>query len=52
MRAVLKSPDLAEKFRPQDIEVVASDAAAARAFLREDTALWAKIAKDANLRVD
>jgi tripartite-type tricarboxylate transporter receptor subunit TctC len=52
VRAVVRSPDLAEKFRPQDIEIVGSDAASARAFLREDTALWARIAKDANLRVD
>jgi tripartite-type tricarboxylate transporter receptor subunit TctC len=52
VRAVLASPELREKFRPQDIEVVGSNAAEARAFLREDTALWARIAKDANLRVD
>jgi tripartite-type tricarboxylate transporter receptor subunit TctC len=52
VRAVLKSPELKERFRPQDIEMVGSDAAAARAFLREDTALWARIAKQANLRVD
>jgi hypothetical protein len=49
---VLKLPDLAEKFRPQDIEVVASGPDEARAFLREDSALWARIAKQANLRVD
>jgi tripartite-type tricarboxylate transporter receptor subunit TctC len=52
VRAVLTSPDLKDKFRPQDIEIVASSAADARAFLRADTALWARIAKDANLRVD
>jgi tripartite-type tricarboxylate transporter receptor subunit TctC len=52
VRAVLASPELKEKFRPQDIEVIGSNAADARAFLREDTALWARIAKDANLRVD
>jgi tripartite-type tricarboxylate transporter receptor subunit TctC len=52
VRAVLASPDLAEKFRPQDIEVVGSGPAEARAFLREDGALWARIAKQANLRVD
>jgi tripartite-type tricarboxylate transporter receptor subunit TctC len=52
VRAVLKSPDLQEKFQPQDVQVVASSAAEARAFLRTDTALWAKIAKQANLRVD
>jgi tripartite-type tricarboxylate transporter receptor subunit TctC len=52
VRAVLASPELKEKFRPQDIEVIGSSAAEARAFLREDTALWARIAKDANLNVD
>jgi tripartite-type tricarboxylate transporter receptor subunit TctC len=52
VRAILKSPDLEEKFKPQDVQVVASSAAEARAFLREDTALWARIAKEANLRVD
>jgi tripartite-type tricarboxylate transporter receptor subunit TctC len=52
VRTALKAPDLQDKFRAQDIEVIGSDAAAARAFLREDTALWARIAKDANLRVD
>ena len=31
---------------------VGSNAAEAREFLRGDTALWARIAKDANLRVD
>ena len=52
VRAVLKAPDLQDKFLAQDIEIVASTAAEARAFLRADTALWARIAKDANLRVD
>jgi tripartite-type tricarboxylate transporter receptor subunit TctC len=52
VREVLSSPDLREKFRPQDVQVVASTAAAAREFLRADTALWAKIAKQANLHVD
>jgi tripartite-type tricarboxylate transporter receptor subunit TctC len=52
VREALKSPDLHDKFRPQDIEIVGSTAAEARAFLRADTALWARIAKDANLRVD
>ena len=52
VRAVLKAPDLQDKFLAQDIEIVAPTAAEARAFLRADTALWARIAKDANLRVD
>jgi tripartite-type tricarboxylate transporter receptor subunit TctC len=52
VRAALKAPDLQDKFRAQDIEIVASTTAEARAFLRADTALWARIAKQANLRVD
>ena len=50
VREVLASPELEEKFRPQDIEVIGSNAAEARAFLRDDTALWARIAKEANLQ--
>ena len=52
VRDALKSPDLNDKFAAQDIAVVGSSAAEAREFLRTDTALWAGIAKDANLRVD
>ena len=52
VRDALKSPDLNDKFAAQDIAVVGSSAAEAREFLRTDTALWARIAKDANLRVD
>jgi tripartite-type tricarboxylate transporter receptor subunit TctC len=51
VREALKSPELRAKFAAQDITVVASSAAEAREFLRTDTALWAKIAKHANLRV-
>jgi tripartite-type tricarboxylate transporter receptor subunit TctC len=52
VREALNAPDLQERFRPQDVQVVASTAAAAREFLRADTALWAKIAKQADLHVD
>ena len=52
VRDALKSPELKDKFAAQDIAVVGSSAAEARKFLRADTALWARIAKDANLRVD
>ena len=52
MREALKSPELHNKFAAQDIATVGSSAAEAREFLRADTALWARIAKDANLRVD
>ena len=52
VRGVLRSPELHDKFASQDIAVVGSSAAEAVEFLRADTALWARIAKDANLRVD
>jgi len=52
VREALKSPELHDKFAAQDIAAVGSSAAEAREFLRADTALWARIAKDANLRVD
>jgi len=52
VRAATSSLGFADKFRAQDIAVVGSSAAEAREFLRADTALWARIAKDANLRVD
>src|SRR5262249_34365383 len=51
-REALQAPDLLERFRPQDVKVVASSAAEAKSFLRADTALWAKIAQQANLHVD
>lgn len=52
VREVLRLPELQEKFRPQDVQVIGSTAAEAREFLRADTALWAKIAKQAKLQVD
>jgi tripartite-type tricarboxylate transporter receptor subunit TctC len=52
VRDALTSPELHDKFAAQDIVVIGSSAAEAREFLRTDTALWARIAKDANLRVD
>jgi tripartite-type tricarboxylate transporter receptor subunit TctC len=52
VRTALKSPDLHDKFTAQDIATVGSSAAEAREFLHADTALWARLAKDANLRVD
>jgi tripartite-type tricarboxylate transporter receptor subunit TctC len=52
VRAALRSPDLEERLRPQDVQIVASTAAEARAFLRDDTALWARIAKIAGMKMD
>jgi tripartite-type tricarboxylate transporter receptor subunit TctC len=52
LQQALKQPDVREKFRAQDIEVVASSGAEARSRLKAETALWAKIAQRANMRVD
>jgi tripartite-type tricarboxylate transporter receptor subunit TctC len=52
VRAALTSPDLQDRLRPQDVQIVASTAAEARAFLRADTALWARIAKTAGMKAD
>jgi tripartite-type tricarboxylate transporter receptor subunit TctC len=48
----LQLPDLQEKLRAQDIEVVGTTGAEARARLRADTELWGRITKAANMRVD
>jgi len=49
---VLKAPDLQDKLRAQELEVVAESAAAARERLQADTALWARIVKTARMQVD
>lgn len=51
-RQALRASDLQEKFRAQDIEVIGSTAAEARAFLRADTELWARVTKAAHLQVE
>jgi tripartite-type tricarboxylate transporter receptor subunit TctC len=52
VRQALKFPDLQEKLRAQDIEVVGSTGAEAKARLRTDTELWTRITKAANMRAD
>lgn len=52
IRQALQAPDLQEKLRAQDVEVVGSSAADAMARLRADTALWARVVKAANMRVN
>jgi tripartite-type tricarboxylate transporter receptor subunit TctC len=52
LQQALRQPDLREKLRAQDIEVVASSGAEARSRLKVETGLWAGIAKRANMRID
>jgi tripartite-type tricarboxylate transporter receptor subunit TctC len=52
IRLALKFSDVQEKFRAQDLEAVGSSAEEAKARLRADTELWARIIKAANMRVD
>jgi tripartite-type tricarboxylate transporter receptor subunit TctC len=52
LQAALKSLDLQEKFRAQDIEPLGTTPAEARAVLRAETALWADIVKRGNLRLN
>jgi tripartite-type tricarboxylate transporter receptor subunit TctC len=52
IRQAMREPDLQEKLRAQDVEVIGSSAAEAMTRLRADTALWARVVKSANMRVD
>jgi tripartite-type tricarboxylate transporter receptor subunit TctC len=52
VQKALKSPDLQERFRPQDITIVASTGAEAKARIEADTKLWAKVIKDTGMHVN
>ena len=52
VRQVLAAPDLREKFRAQGTELVATTGAEAGARIKDDRALWAKVVKAADMRVD
>jgi tripartite-type tricarboxylate transporter receptor subunit TctC len=52
VQKALKSPDLQERFRPQDIKIVASSGAEAKARIESDTKLWARVIKDTGMHVD
>ena len=52
IRQALREPDLQEKLRAQDVEVIGSSSADAMTRLRADTALWARVVKSASMRVD
>jgi tripartite-type tricarboxylate transporter receptor subunit TctC len=52
IQGALKSSDLQEKFRAQDIEPLGTTPAEAAAVLRAETALWADIVKKGNLHLN
>ncbi|MCC6775324.1 MAG: tripartite tricarboxylate transporter substrate binding protein [Hyphomicrobiales bacterium] len=52
LQRAAQAPDLQDRFREQDLVAVGSSAAQARARLEADTALWARIAKAAQMQVD
>ena len=49
--AILQSPEAIERIRSQDGQVLGGSAEAFAAFIKEDTARWAKLIKDANIRL-
>jgi tripartite-type tricarboxylate transporter receptor subunit TctC len=52
IRQATQAPDLQEKLRIHDLEAVGSSAADATARLRDETALWARVVKAANMRIN
>jgi tripartite-type tricarboxylate transporter receptor subunit TctC len=52
VRAAIKSPDLAEKFRMQDLGVVGTTGVEAAARIKADTALWAGIVQATNMKAE
>ena len=50
--AIIKSPDVVEKINQQGGEVIATGPERFAAFLPKDTAQWAKLIKDANVKVE
>ncbi len=52
VRLALNSPDLQDKFRASDHRTIASTGADARAQIKSDRELWAKVVKAANMRID
>jgi tripartite-type tricarboxylate transporter receptor subunit TctC len=52
LNAALAQPELKEKFAAAGLETVSSTPAEFGAFIRSETAKWAKVAKEANIKVD
>ncbi len=51
-RSALQSPDLVERFRPVNMDVVALSGVEAKARLEADTRLWAKVIEATGMRAD
>jgi tripartite-type tricarboxylate transporter receptor subunit TctC len=49
---ILKSPEVIERIQSQDGKILGGSAEEFAAFIKEDTARWAKLIKDANVRLD
>ncbi len=52
VRAALTAPDLQEKFRAQDLRIIGSSRAEAKARLKADTEQWAKVIKAADMKAE
>ena len=52
MLQILASPELQAKFRAQDIVIAPMAGAETKARIQSDARLWAKVVKDADMRVD
>jgi tripartite-type tricarboxylate transporter receptor subunit TctC len=51
-RNALQAPDLVQRFRPLNMDIVASSGTEAKARLAADTGLWAKVIEATAMRVD
>ena len=51
-RNALLAPNLIDRFRPQNMDIVASSGVEAKARIEADTKLWARVIKETGMRVD
>jgi tripartite-type tricarboxylate transporter receptor subunit TctC len=49
---ILKTPEMKERLAGQGAEVVADTPEQFAAFIRQDTVKWAKVVKDANVKIE
>jgi tripartite-type tricarboxylate transporter receptor subunit TctC len=52
VRNALQSPEIQDRFRPLNFEIVATTGVEARDRIRSDAKLWAKVIKDIGMHVD
>jgi len=48
----LQAPDVRQRFLDLGLDIIGSDPAAFAAFIQQDIATWAKVARDANIKVE